>query len=134
MWKQTLGIETTLANMEWQTFLVERGNGNFDVSRAGWCGDYNEASTFLDLMDSGSGYNDAGYNNATVDGLLAEAKTVADATSIYTQIEGIIAEEAPIIPIYHYTSAFMLDDTLKGWPVDNVQQTWYSRQLYKVAE
>lgn len=134
MWKQTLGVETTLANMEWQTFLVERGNGNFDVSRAGWCGDYNEASTFLDLMDSGSGYNDAGYNSETVDALLAEAKTVADATSIYTQIEQIIAEEVPIIPIYHYTSAFMLSSDLKGWPVDNVEQNWYSRQLYKVAE
>lgn len=134
MWKQTLGVETTLANMEWQTFLEERGNGNFDVSRAGWCGDYNEASTFLDLMNSSSGYNDAGYNNPEVDALLAESKTLADPSANYTKVEEIIAADVPIIPIYHYTENFMLNDAIKGWPFENVQQTWYSRELYKVAE
>lgn len=134
MWKQTLGIETTLGNMEWQTFLEARGNGDFEVSRAGWCGDYNEASTFLDLMASSSGYNDAAYMNEEVDSLLSEAKTMEDPTENYTRIEEIVDEEAPVIPIYHYAAAFMLDDTIKGWPLDNVQQTWYSRQLYRVAE
>ncbi len=134
MWQQTLGVETTLANMEWQTFLKAREDGQFDVSRAGWCGDYNEASTFLDLLDSGSGYNDAAYSNEEVDALLAAAKTMEDPSGNYTQIEQIIAEEAPIIPIYHYTQNIMLDDSIKGWPVNNVQQRWYARQLYRVAE
>ena len=134
MWKQTLGVNATINNMEWQTFLEERGNGNFDVSRAGWCGDYNEASTFLDLMTSGSGYNDAGYNNAEVDALLADAKTQSNPTANYTRVEEIVSQEVPIIPIYHYTSVFMLSDDLMNWPVDNVQQNWYSRDLYKVAK
>jgi len=55
MWKQTLGVETTLANMEWQTFLDARGSQNYELGRAGWCGDYNEASTFLDIMSTASG-------------------------------------------------------------------------------
>ncbi|MFT5743260.1 MAG: oligopeptide transport system substrate-binding protein, partial [Paracoccaceae bacterium] len=66
MWKQTLGVEATLANQEWQTFLEARGNGDFELARGAWCGDYNEASTFLDLLQSGSGYNDAKYDNAEV--------------------------------------------------------------------
>jgi len=134
MWKQTLGIEATLENQEWQTFLEARGNGNFEIARAGWCGDYNEASTFLDLMSSQSGYNDAGYANAEVDELMAAAKTMDDPNPNYTRVEEIIADETPIIPIYHYTSVFMLNDAVKGWPVNNVQQNWYSRNLYKVAE
>ena len=134
MWKQTLGVDATINNMEWQTFLEERGNGNFEVSRAGWCGDYNEASTFLDLMTSGSGYNDSGYNNAEVDALMAAAKTMDDPTANYTRVEEIVSDETPIIPIYHYTSVFMLNDALKNWPVNNVQQNWYSRDLYKVAD
>lgn len=134
MWKQNLGIEATINNMEWQTFLEARGSGQFQVARAGWCGDYNEASTFLDLMTSGSGYNDSAYNNAEVDELLAAAKTMDDPSANYTRVEEIVAAEAPIIPIYHYTSVFMMNDALKNWPVNNVQQNWYSRDLYKVAE
>ena len=75
MCKQTLGVTTELDNEEWQTFLETRGNQDYQLARAGWCADYNEASTFLDLMQSGSGYNDAKYTNAEVDALLAEAKT-----------------------------------------------------------
>ena len=72
--------------------------------------------------------------SATVDKLMAEAKTLSDASGNYTQIEQILAEEMPVIPIYHYAGVFMLNTQLKGWPYHNVEQNWYSRNLYKVAE
>ncbi len=134
MWKQTLGVETTLANQEWQTFLETRGNQDYQIARAGWCADYNEASTFLDLMDSGSGYNDAKYANTEVDELLAEAKTADNPQANYDRVEEIIAIDTPIIPIYHYASVNMLNDNLEGWPVNNFQQNWYSKDFYKSAE
>ena len=134
MWKQTLGVKVNLENQEWKTFLETRGNKDYEIARAGWCGDYNEASTFLDLIQSGSGYNDAGYVNPEVDELLAAAKTADDPQPNYTRVEEIIAEDMPIIPIYHYTSVFMLNPQLKGWPVENVEQNWYSKDFYKVAE
>lgn len=134
MWKQKLGVEVTLVNQEWKTFLETRGNQDYDVARAGWCGDYNEASTFLDLMNSGSGYNDSKFNNAEVDGLLAEAKTSADPQALYTQIEQIAAAEVPVINIYHYAGVYMMDSDVGNWPVNNVEQNWYSKDLYKKAE
>ena len=39
----------------------------FELARGAWCGDYNEASTFLDLLTSPSGYNDGKFSNAEVD-------------------------------------------------------------------
>lgn len=134
MWEQKLGVTVTLDNMEWNTFLDAREQGDFDVSRGGWCGDYNEASTFLDLMQSNSGYNDAKYSNEEVDALLAEAKTMADPSANYTRIEEIVAEEMPIIPVYHYAGVYMLNPQIQEWPVGNVEQNWYSKDLYKVAE
>lgn len=134
MWKQTLGVETVLANQEWQTFLEARSNGDFEVARGAWCADYNEASTFLDLMQSESGYNDSRYVNAEVDALLAEAKTSPNPQPLYDRVEQIIAEETPIIPVYHYASVKMFGEDLRGWPFENFQQQWYSRDLYKVAE
>lgn len=134
MWKETLGAEATLANQEWKTFLKTRGGQNFDVARGGWCGDYNEASTFLDLMTTPSGYNDGKFSNAEVDELMTSARTMSDATSNYTRVEEIMANEMPIIPVYHYTGVFMLRNNLKGWPFNNVEQNVYSRDLYKVAD
>ena len=134
MWKQKLGVTVELANQEWKTFLETRGGQDYQIARAGWCGDYNEASTFLDLVDSNSSYNDAKYSNADVDAMLASAKTAADATDLYTKIEQMIAKDVPIIPIYHYAGNYMIDTDLKNWPVGNVEQNWYSRNLYKVAE
>ena len=134
MWKQTLGVETTLANQEWQTFLEARSNGDFEVARGGWCADYNEASTFLDLYSSESGYNDSKYSNPEVDALLAAAKTADNPQANYDQVELIAAEEVPLIPIYHYASVKMFAEDLEGWPFENFQQNWYSKDLYKIAE
>ncbi len=134
MWKQKLGVQATLANQEWKTFLETRGNQDFQLARGAWCGDYNEASTFLDLLQSESGYNDGKFNNARIDELMAEAKLSAEPQALYKEVEAIIAAEVPIIPIYHYAGVYMLDSDLGGWPVGNVQQRWYSKDLYKKAE
>ena len=134
MWKETLGVKATLANQEWKTFLKTRGGQNFDIARGGWCGDYNEASTFLDLLTTPSGYNDGKFSNAEVDELMTSARTMSDATSNYTRVEEILANEMPVIPVYHYTGVFMLRKNVKGWPFNNVEQNIYSRDLYKVAD
>ncbi len=133
MWKQKLGVTAVLANQEWKTFLETRGNQDFELARGAWCGDYNEASTFLDLLTSQSGYNDGKFASDEVDALMNEAKTLTDATANYTRVEQILADEMPIIPVYHYTAVFMLNDKVKNWPVQNVEQNWYSRDLY-IAE
>ena len=134
MWKQKLGVEVELANMEWKTFLETRGNQGFELARGAWCGDYNEASTFLDLLTTPSGYNDGKYSNARVDELMKMARVADDTRPLYTEVEAILADEMPVIPIYHYAGVYMMDDDLGGWPVNNVEQNWYSRDLYKIAQ
>ena len=134
MWKQNLGVEATLGNMEWKTFLDTRGNQDFELARGAWCGDYNEASTFLDLLTSPSGYNDGKYSNPEVDDLMTEAKTADNSFELYAQVEQILAEQMPVIPVYHYAGVYMMDSDVGNWPVDNVEQNWYSRNLYKIAE
>ncbi len=134
MWKQKLGVEAELGNMEWKVFLETRGNQDFDLARGAWCGDYNEASTFLDLLTSPSGYNDGKFSSPELDALMQQARTSSDTTPLYTQVEYIIAAEQPVIPIYHYAGVYMMDSDVGNWPVNNVEQNWYSRDLYKIAE
>ena len=134
MWKQKLGVGTELANFEWKTYLDIRGNQEFDVARSAWCGDYNEASTFLDLLTTTHGSNAGRYSNLKVDELMRASKTAGDPGAIYTEVEQILAEDMAIIPIYHYANTFLLSADIRGWPYDNVENNWYSRNLYRVAD
>ena len=130
MWDQTLGVEATLANQEWATYLDTRGQQNYEIARGGWCADYAEPSTYLDLFTTSSSYNDGKFANDRVDELMNEAKLADDPLSLYQQVEEIAAEEAAIIPIYHYASVRMMDENLENWPTENLLQNWYSRDLY----
>ncbi|MEM7021620.1 MAG: peptide ABC transporter substrate-binding protein [Pseudomonadota bacterium] len=133
MWQQKLGVTSTLADYEWTAYVNVRGGQEFDVAGSSWCGDYNEASTFLDLLTTNNGINDGRYSNPEVDRLLEEARLMADPQPNYTRVEEILAEDMAVIPIHHYASVFMLKPDIKGWPYDNVENNWYSRELYRVA-
>jgi len=134
MWKQKLGVEAGLENLEWKNYLETRRQQQFDVARAGWCADYKEASTFLDLMTTTHGSNAGKYSNAMVDDLMKESKTAEDPQPIYTKVEEIIADEVGLIPIYHYANTFLLDASMKGFPYENAENNWYVKEFYRVAE
>lgn len=134
MWQQTLGVNTTLANLEWQTFLDARGNQQYEIARAGWCADYNEASSFLDIVTTASGYNDSAYSNPELDRLMEEARTAEDTLPLYQEVDRIIARDVPVIPIYFYSTNIMMDDTIRGYPFENAQETWYGRTMYRIAQ
>ena len=55
------GINMTLQNQEWNTFLETRKNGEYSVARNGWVADYNDPICFLDMWTSGSGNNDVQF-------------------------------------------------------------------------
>ena len=134
MWKQKLGVKAVMANQEWKTFLETRGKQGFALARGAWCGDYNEASTFLDLLRTDGGHNDGKFVSAELDKLMNDAQVSDDASANYTKVEQILADEMPVIPLYHYTGVLMLKPNFKGWPFKNVQQTMYSRNFYKTAK
>lgn len=134
MWKQKLGVKAVMANQEWKTFLETRSKQNFELARGAWCGDYNEASTFLDLLRTDGGSNDGKFTSAEVDKLMDDAQVSDNASANYTKVERILADEMPVIPLYHYTGVLMLKPNFKGWPFKNVQQTMYSRNFYKTAK
>jgi oligopeptide transport system substrate-binding protein len=119
-----------MSDMEFAVLSDRRHTQDYELARNAWCGDYNEASTFLSLYDSKSEQNDSGWANADVDKLLADAKVAADPNPMYTKIEEIAAEEVPILPIYFYAKVFMQKPTVKGWPYDNVEQIWYAKDMY----
>ena len=117
MWKKNLGINCTLTNQEWGVYLSNRSALKYQVSRAGWIGDYVDAMTFMDMWVTGGGNNDTGWSNKQYDGLIDKAKTTADPKVRITAMhdaEAILMTEMPIMPIYFYTRPYEQQAYLKG--------------------
>ncbi|WP_281646691.1 peptide ABC transporter substrate-binding protein [Parendozoicomonas sp. Alg238-R29] len=137
MWKQTLGVTVTLRNEEWKTYLDTRLQGDFDVTRAGWLGDYNEASTMLSLWNSFSDLNDAKWANEEYDALLEQAKTTLDEGKrglVYEKAEQIFAQEMPAAPIYQYVSSRLVKPYVGGYPANNPEDNVFSRDIYIIKQ
>ena len=131
---KAIGVNIVLDNYEWKIHTDRMQSQDFDMARYAWCGDYNEASTYLDLMTSYSGHNNGQWFNDQYDQIMADSKTAADPQPLYQQAETLLTDEMPIIPIYHYANVDMIAADIKGLPQNNVNNTWYGKDIYRVAE
>lgn len=73
-WKTNLGIDIELENLEWKTFIDKRQANDFEIGRAGWSGDYQDPSNFLELFLSTGGNNDGRYNDPEYDALIQKLR------------------------------------------------------------
>jgi len=118
MWKVNLGVDIILTNVDWKVYLSREQTGDFNISRAGWIGDYPDPNSFLDLMVTGRGNNKTGWSNAEFDKLIALAASainIDERNAYFNESEKILIDEMPIIPIYTYTRVYMLHPDVKGW-------------------
>lgn len=118
MWSKNLNINVSLSNQEWKVYLDAQRNLDYDVTRAGWTGDYPDPNTFLDMWTSWSEQNQTGWHNDRYDELIKAAARELDREARYAlfqQAEKILADEMPVVPIYFYTRVYALRPEVKGW-------------------
>ncbi|MFS1916142.1 MULTISPECIES: ABC transporter substrate-binding protein [Vibrio] len=137
MWKKTLGLSVTLENQEWKTYLSSKDSGDFEVARAGWCGDYNEASSFLTLMKSNNTTGGVHYDSATYDKIIDKAlnsTSEEERKALYLEAEALMANDMPIAPIYQYVKSRLLNPHVGGFPINNAEDKIFSKDLYIKAQ
>jgi oligopeptide transport system substrate-binding protein len=118
MWQQNLGIEVELVNQDWKVYLSREMVGDFQVSRAGWIGDYEDPNTFLDLMRPNRGNNKTGWENYEFDNLVMKANSTINQSERYellNEAEKILIDSMPIIPLYTYVRSYQLSPDVKGY-------------------
>ena len=118
MWQINLGIEVELVNQDWKVYLNREMIGDFQISRAGWIGDYEDPNTFLDLMRPNRGNNKTGWENMEYDALVQKANTInnqAERYELLYKAEEILIENMPVIPLYTYVRAYQLSPDVKGF-------------------
>jgi len=118
MWRRELGVTVKIANMEQKTLLETRRTLGYQMLRSDWVGDYLDPSTFLNVFSGNSGNNHTGWSSSDYDSLLYQAERTADPTARYAlmqRAESILLDDAPIIPIYYYTTVRLLHPAVRGW-------------------
>jgi oligopeptide transport system substrate-binding protein len=105
MWRQTLGIEIEIQQVEWATYIQDLHRGRLQAwSGLSWQADYPDPQTFIDvLFRSDSAINYGGYANSRVDDYVISAQTEQDATSRirhYNDAEQIVVSEAAWLPLW----------------------------------
>jgi oligopeptide transport system substrate-binding protein len=132
MWKEALGVETTLYAEEFRALLQSiQARKDTQVFRSSWVGDYNDAFTFAQLHLSGFGINLTGYSNPAYDALLDEAMRTADPLrrrALLEEAERLMLADHPVLPLYFYVNKHLVKPYVVGW-TDNIMNVHYSKDL-----
>ncbi len=136
MWKDALGVETSLYAEEFRALLQSiQAREDTQVFRSSWVGDYNDAYSFLQLLQSSFGINLTGYSNPRFDELLAQAVRQPDLArrrALLEEAERVMLADHPVLPLYFYVNKHLVKPYVRGW-TDNVMNVQYSKDLSLAA-
>jgi oligopeptide transport system substrate-binding protein len=135
MWKETLGIEPRLTQVEFKSLLQDIDRGDVEVFRSSWVGDYNDAYTFAQILKSDFGVNLTHYASPRYDALLRGAALQQDPLlrgALLEEAERVMLADHPLLPLYFYVNKHLVKPEVLGW-YDNVMNVVYSRDLALAA-
>ena len=124
MWAQAF-INVTILPTDFQVFLAQTRNHDFDIIEAGWVADFNDAATFLELLQTGGGNNDGQYSSPAFDGMLADAQRDRDIVSRGQKLaaaEAIALKDHAIMPLYFTASTVLAWPYVKGWGDNGIEK------------
>ena len=131
MWKEALGADVRLTQVEFKSLLQDIDRGDVEMFRSSWTGDYNDAYTYAQYLKSDFGVNLPHYSSAEYDALVTRAAAETDAgrrEALLEEAERVALREHPLIPLYFYVNKHLVKPQVLGW-YDNVMNVVYSRDL-----
>ena len=120
-----IGIDLKVNIVEWASFTPMRRNGEFDVARNGWVGDYTDPSNILELFCTTNGNNDGKYTNADFDAAIEDSRATTDAATRSADLhkaEDTLMNDAGCIPIAYYNDFWLQSSKITG--------SWHSANGY----
>ena len=125
-------INISIIPMDFAVFLAQAHAHQFDLTERAWAADFDDAATFLELMQTGGGNNDGQYSNPAFDALLKAAQSDTDLAARgrkLAQAEDMVMKDHVILPLFFWTDPNILWPYVKGWHsngMDKHRSRWVS--------
>ena len=118
---EKIGIAVTIDVMPPSTLRQMKSSGELDVFRASWIADYPDAENYLSLFYipnfTPNGPNYMHFKNQTFDSIYEKSLTISNIKkrkSLYTKMDSIIVEEAPIVPLFYDMAVRFVNKKVSG--------------------
>lgn len=134
-WRNKLGVNVKLENLEYKVLLKQRHEGKIEASRDGWFVDYNDAMSYFDLLRCGSVQNDDHYCNPKVDALVESANHQLDDAkreALLTRAHTMAMSDYPMIPLFQYSADRLVKPYVGGYTLTNYVDQRASQDMYIV--
>lgn len=116
-----IGIESKITMLEYSTWEQQVKKGDFDLVIIG--GDQGCDPESLSVRIGSRGFiNVMGYSNDKIDNLLEKGRKTFrqdERANIYKEIQRVMSEELPIVPLSEWMYIVVMRDYISGHPIDD---------------
>jgi oligopeptide transport system substrate-binding protein len=125
-------VDIEIVQFDAAIFYAKMQQSDFDLGLAAWSADFNDSTTFLDMLKKGNANNYGHYYNAKYDGLMDQAAGEADLMkrgALLAQAEDIALKDFAWMPTYFWVSGHLVRPYVKGWEAnarDQHRTRWLS--------
>jgi oligopeptide transport system substrate-binding protein len=130
MWTQ-IYVDAQILQLDASIFYNSIQTGDFEIANPGWSADFNDASSFFDLLRKGNPNNWAHYDNPDYDRFLDEAGIETDLEKrgeLLAMAEAAALKDHAWLPVHFWVSGVLVRPYIKGWE-KNIADTHRTRWL-----
>lgn len=132
-WKTKLGVDVELDAMEFKVLIKKRNDGEYQIARNGWVADYNDATTFLTLVQCDSDQNAQKNCNRDAEKLIDQGNQSLDPAkrkALLTQAAKMIMDDYPMLPLLQYTVPRLVKSYVGGYTSTNSMDRYRAKDFY----
>ncbi|MBN0045397.1 peptide-binding protein [Streptomyces actuosus] len=111
-------FDVNVKGHSWETFVPAERKGEYDVWGMGWFPDFPDADNFLaPFLDKGNFLKSPYSNSDIINHLIPQSRREADrlsAAGSLTEIQDIVAEDVPMLPLWQGKQYIAARDTITG--------------------
>jgi oligopeptide transport system substrate-binding protein len=128
-WREVLGVQVEIVLSETRVHWEKLNQKDFTLAHGGWVADYPDATTYLDLWKSSSGWNFTQWNDPAYDAALERAANMSDPgqrARALREAEGILMEHMPIIPTVFEKDLMLMHPSMENFTPNAMDRPDYS--------
>lgn len=122
-----VGIDIQVQVMQGSTFKEAGAKGQLQSFRRSWLADYPDAENFfilfLEKNFCPAGPNYTHWKSEKFESLYQQAMSASDNTkkqALYNELNHLISEQAPVIPLYYDQVSHFLSPSIKNWEINPI--------------